>query len=53
MAIFKCKMCGGDRTVGVKADGTVVAAGHKEAGHKEAGRCDVGGWKNIKLPNNK
>ena len=48
MAIFKCKMCGGDRTVGIKADGTVVAAGHKEAG-----RCDGGGWKNIKLPNNK
>ena len=32
-------------TVGLKADGTVVAVGENDYG-----RCDVSGWTNIKLP---
>ena len=37
---------GYDHTVGLKADGTVVAVGDNEYG-----QCDVSGWQNIKLPN--
>ena len=32
--------------VGLKSDGTVVAAGDNEDG-----QCDVSDWTNIKLPN--
>ena len=32
-------------TVGLKADGTVVAVGYNEFG-----QCDVSGWTNIKVP---
>lgn len=35
-------------TVGLKSDGTVVAAGDNKYG-----RCDVSNWTNIKLPNSK
>ena len=34
-------------TVGVKSDGTVVAAGYNKAG-----QCDVEEWRNIALPKN-
>ena len=32
-------------SLGLKADGTVVAVGRNDYG-----RCDVSGWENIKLP---
>ncbi|HDX9610461.1 TPA: RCC1 repeat protein [Bacillus toyonensis] len=32
-------------TVGLKSDGTVVAVGNNEFG-----QCDVGSWRNIRLP---
>ena len=56
--------CGHCHTVGVKADGTVVAVGEyeDEAGDEdeyedeyedehEFGQCDVTGWTDIKVPN--
>ena len=58
MAIIKCKMCdisswtdivavtAGDlHTVGLKANGTVVAVGQNDDG-----QCNVSGWTDIKLP---
>ena len=53
MAVLKCKMCGGDleiaagdsHTVGLKADGTVVAVGVNSYG-----QCYVSEWTNIALP---
>ena len=36
---------GQKHTVGLKADGTVVAVGYNKYG-----QCDVGGWKDIKIP---
>ena len=38
---------GGNSTVGLKSDGTVVAAGYNEYG-----QCDVEEWRNIALPKN-
>ena len=37
---------GSDYTVGLKADGTVIAVGENKDG-----QCDVSGWTDIKLPN--
>ena len=37
---------GRDYTVGLKADGTVIAVGENKVG-----QCDVSGWTDIKLPN--
>ena len=34
-------------TVGLKSDGTVVAVGNNEFG-----QCDVGSWRDIRLPGN-
>ena len=36
---------GYDYIVGLRADGTVVAAGKNDNG-----QCDVSGWTNIRLP---
>ena len=38
--------CGESHTVGLKADGSIVAVGDNESG-----QCNVSGWKDIKLPN--
>ena len=36
---------GGSYTVGLKADGTVVAVGQNDDS-----QCDVGGWTDIRMP---
>jgi alpha-tubulin suppressor-like RCC1 family protein len=36
---------GGNHTVGLKSDGTVVAAGYNRDG-----QCNVSGWTDIKVP---
>ncbi|MBR0205243.1 MAG: TIR domain-containing protein [Clostridia bacterium] len=45
VAVRNAIAAGSYHTVGLKADGTVVAVGYNEYG-----QCDVSDWKNIRLP---
>jgi alpha-tubulin suppressor-like RCC1 family protein len=44
---------GKQHTVGLKSDGTVVATNYIYGELWYNGQCDVSGWKNIKIPDNK